>query len=206
MVNYWIKNPIQRLTSSYLNITGRNNSGFITFFHRGGGCKRRYRFIDFKRIFIDIPAVIVYYEKDPNRTALLCLIIYMSGILSYILAPKELTRNRIIISSLKSALTFPGNSMLLKYLPIGTHIHNLEINYKQGAKYIRAAGTSGQVLRKKGSMCMVRLASGEIIKVSSYCRATVGTLENSANRLRKFFTAGNYTFIKYTFLLYVVLL
>ncbi len=159
---------------------GRNNYGRITVRFRGGGHKRRYRVIDFKRNKTGIPAIVESIQYDPNRTAFIALIKYADGERSYILAPQGLKVGDTVISTnTRKYIEFkPGNAMPLKFIPDGTHIHNVELHIGHGGQIARAAGTSAQLMAKEGDYALIRMPSGEMRKVHVRCRATIGVLSN----------------------------
>lgn len=156
---------------------GRNNAGRITCRHRGGGHKRRYRMIDFKRNRIGIPAVVKAIEYDPNRSSRIALLHYVDGVKSYILAPDQLKVGDQVVSS-RNADIQPGNSMPLQYIPLGTMIHNIELKKGKGGQMVRSAGTAAQLMAKDESYAHVRLPSGEVRLVNIACRATIGQVSN----------------------------
>jgi large subunit ribosomal protein L2 len=157
---------------------GRNNRGHLSVRHRGGGHKRMYRLIDFKRDKIDIPGVVETIEYDPNRSAFISLIKYADGERRYILTPLNLKVGDTIISSNSQVDVLPGNVMPLKYIPVGTIVHNVELKIGKGGQLARAAGAGVQILGKEGDYAQLRLPSSEIRKVHLECRATVGQLAN----------------------------
>ena len=169
--------PEKSLLVSLSKSGGRNNQGKITCRHIGGGHKRKYRIIDFKRNKDDIPAVVKTIEYDPNRNANICLIAYADGEKRYILAPKDVKVGYQVISGV-AVDVLPGNAMCLKSIPEGTFIHNVELEPGKGGQLCRAAGTAAQVLGAEGKYVMVRLASGEVRKILGNCRATVGFVGN----------------------------
>lgn len=157
---------------------GRNNRGHIAVRHHGGGQKRQYRIIDFRRDKVNIPGVVETIEYDPNRSALISLIRYADGERRYILAPQGLTVGQTIISSDSQVDALPGNTMPLRYIPLGTIIHNIELRKNKGGQMARSAGSGAQILAKEGDYAQVRLPSSEIRKVHLDCRATVGQVGN----------------------------
>ena len=169
--------PEKSLLVSLTKTGGRNNSGKITCRHIGGGHKRKYRLVDFKRNKDNIPAVVKTIEYDPNRNANICLITYADGEKRYILAPKDIKIGWKVISG-EAVDVMPGNSMCLKNIPEGTLIHNIELEPGKGGQLCRAAGAAAQVLGAEGKYVMVRLASGEMRKILGNCRATVGSVGN----------------------------
>ncbi len=156
---------------------GRNNAGRITCRHRGGGHKRRYRIIDFKRNRIGIPATVNAIEYDPNRSSRIALLNYTDGVKSYILAPDQLKVGDQVVSS-RHADIKPGNALPLRFIPLGTMIHNVELKRGGGGKMVRSAGTAAQLMAKDESYAHVRLPSGEVRLVNIDCRATVGQVSN----------------------------
>ena len=157
---------------------GRNNNGRITSRHRGGGAKRRYRQIDFKRLKDGVPAKVATIEYDPNRSSYIALLHYADGAKSYILAPAATKVGDTVQSGPGSDIR-PGNSLALKDMPVGTLVHNVEMKAGQGGKLGRSAGTSIQLAAKEGDMVTLRLPSSEMRLVRGECRATIGTLSNS---------------------------
>ena len=169
--------PEKSLLVSISKTGGRNNQGKITCRHIGGGHKRKYRIIDFKRNKDNIPGVIKTVEYDPNRNANICLIVYADGEKRYILAPKDIKLGWKVVSG-EAVDIMPGNCCCLKNIPEGTFIHNLELVPGNGGQLCRAAGTAAQVLGAEGKYVIVRLASGEMRKILGECRATIGTVGN----------------------------
>ena len=169
--------PEKSLLVSLSKSGGRNNQGKITCRHIGGGHKRKYRVIDFKRNKDDIPAVVKTIEYDPNRNANICLVSYADGEKRYILAPKDIKVGYKVISGV-AVDVMVGNAMCLKNIPEGTFIHNVELEPGKGGQLCRAAGTAAQVLGAEGKYVMVRLASGEVRKILGACRATIGFVGN----------------------------
>ena len=169
--------PEKSLLVSISKTGGRNNQGKITCRHIGGGHKRKYRIIDFKRNKDNIPGVIKTVEYDPNRNANICLIVYADGEKRYILAPKDIKIGWKVVSG-EAADIMPGNCCCLKNIPEGTFIHNLELVPGNGGQLCRAAGAAAQVLGAEGKYVIVRLASGEMRKILGECRATIGTVGN----------------------------
>jgi len=169
--------PEKSLLVSISKTGGRNNQGKITCRHIGGGHKRKYRVIDFKRNKDNIPGVIKTVEYDPNRNANICLIVYADGEKRYILAPKDIKIGWKVVSG-EAADIMPGNCCCLKNIPEGTFIHNLELVPGNGGQLCRAAGAAAQVLGAEGKYVIVRLASGEMRKILGECRATIGTVGN----------------------------
>ncbi len=174
--------PERSLTESISKKGGRNNTGRITTRHRGGGHKRLYRIIDFKRNKDDIPATVTTIEYDPNRSAHIALVVYADGEKNYILAPKGLKVGTEIISG-KSADIIVGNAKQLQDIPEGTTVHNIELKPGKGGQLARSAGTSAQVVGSEGKYVTLRLASGEVRKVLGTCRATIGQVGNEDHSL-----------------------
>lgn len=169
--------------------SGRNHHGRITVRHRGGGHKRHYRIIDFKRNKDGIPARIERLEYDPNRTANIALVLYADGERRYIIAPKGMKVNDPIASGPDVDIK-PGNTLPLKNIPLGSVIHCIELKPGKGAQMIRSAGASAQLVAREGVHATVRLRSGEMRKVLSVCRATIGEVSNSQHNLRSLGKAG----------------
>jgi len=169
--------PEKSLLVSLTKTGGRNNQGKITCRHIGGGHKRKYRVIDFKRNKDNIPAVVKTIEYDPNRNANICLICYADGEKRYIIAPKDIKIGYKVLSG-EAADIMPGNAMCLKNIPEGTFIHNIELVPGNGGQLCRAAGAAAQVLGSEGKYVLVRLATGEVRKILKECRATVGAVGN----------------------------
>lgn len=168
---------------------GRNNQGIITTRHIGGGHKRKYRIIDFKRNKDGIPAIVKTIEYDPNRNANICLVCYLDGEKRYILAPKGIKINDKIISGEVVDIKV-GNTMLLKNVPEGTLVHNVELSPGKGGQMARAAGASAQILGKENKTVILRLQSGEVRKVLDNCRATIGEVGNEDYNLVNLGKAG----------------
>jgi len=169
--------PQKALLSKLTKTAGRNVHGRITVRRRGGGAKRKYRQIDFKRNKLDIPATVKTIEYDPNRTCNIALVSYADGEKKYILAPLGLKVGDVIISS-DTADIKAGNSKLLKNIPVGTLIHNIELNPNSGGQMARSAGSYAQLMAKEGKEALLRLPSGELRKVKNNCRATIGQVGN----------------------------
>ena len=181
--------PFAALTTSKNRISGRNNRGKITVRHRGGGHKQRYRIIDFKRNKDDISATVERIEYDPNRSANIALVLYADGERRYIIAPKGLKAGDQIVSGNSVAIQ-KGNTLPLSNIPLGSVIHCVELKPKKGAQIARSAGTSVQLVAKEGNYVTLRLRSGEVRKVLSECRATLGEVSKSEHSLRKLGKAG----------------
>ena len=176
--------PEKKLLRPLSKTGGRNVYGRITVRHRGGGHKRRYRVIDFKRNKLGVPARVATVEYDPNRTARIALLHYVDGEKRYILAPQHIGVGDEVISAREADIK-PGNAMPIASMPTGTLIHNVELKPGKGGQIVRAAGTSAQLLAKEGKYALLRLPSGEIRKTLLACRATVGAVSNpQAARIR----------------------
>ncbi|MCK9536076.1 MAG: 50S ribosomal protein L2 [Bacilli bacterium] len=174
--------PEKSLLSPLKKKGGRNNSGKITVRHQGGGHKRKYRIIDFKRDKDDIVGTVTAIEYDPNRSANIALIHYSDGEKRYIIAPKDLGVGQKIESGENADIKI-GNTLPLFKIPVGTFIHNIEINPGYGGQMIRAAGTKAQILGREDKYVIIRLNSGEVRKVLSVCRATIGEVGNADHEL-----------------------
>ena len=169
--------------------SGRNNQGKITVRHHGGGAKRKYRVIDFKRNKDNIPGRVATIEYDPNRTSNIALIFYKDGEKRYILAPKGLEVGMFVESGPKSDIKI-GNALPIMVIPVGTVIHNIELHPGKGGQLVRSAGTSAQILGREEKYVLVRLASGEVRKVLATCRATIGEVGNENHELVNIGKAG----------------
>jgi len=169
--------PLKSLLAPKKRKAGRNAHGRITVRHRGGGAKQKYRIIDFKRQKTDIPATVKSIEYDPNRTCNIALISYADGVKTYILASHGLKVGDTIISS-DGADIKTGNSKLLKDIPVGTLVHNVELHPRSGGQMARSAGSYAQLMAKEGREALLRLPSGELRKVKNNCRATIGQVGN----------------------------
>ena len=165
--------PEKKLLQGLTKTGGRNNNGRITSRFRGGGHKRRYRVMDFKRNKIGVPAQVAEIEYDPNRSARIALLHYVDGVKTYILAPDGLSQGDQVISS-KNADIRPGNSLPLSAIPTGTAIHNIEMRLGKGGQLVRSAGVSATLMAKDGEYAQIKLPSGEVRKIHIKCRATVG--------------------------------
>ncbi len=181
--------PEKSLVVTTNKTNGRNNQGRITVRHRGGGVKRKYRLVDFKRVKDGVTAVVKGIEYDPNRSANIALIYYKDGTKSYILAPKELSVGAVVESGTKTDVKV-GNAMEIMNIPVGTVIHNIELRPGKGGQLARSAGNSAQILGREGKYVLVRLASGETRKILGTCRATIGTVGNEDYSLVKVGKAG----------------
>ena len=171
------KEPEKNLLAPLKRTGGRNSYGRITVRHRGGGAKQRYRIIDFKRDKDGIPAKVSAIEYDPNRSALIALLVYADGEKRYILSPNGLKVGATVYSGATSDIK-PGNALPLENIPLGTIIHNIELKPGKGGQLVRSAGNEAQLMAKEGSYAQVRLPSGEVRKVLIGCRATIGQVGN----------------------------
>jgi large subunit ribosomal protein L2 len=181
--------PEKSLLVSMNKTAGRNNLGRITVRHHGGGHKRKYRLIDFKRNTDNVVAKVATIEYDPNRTANIALVVYANGIKSYILAPKGLEVGMTVVSGPDADIKV-GNALPLANIPVGTLIHNIELKPGKGGQLVRSAGASAQVLGTEGKYTLVRLQSGEVRMILSTCRATVGVVGNEQQNLINLGKAG----------------
>ncbi|EUJ40827.1 50S ribosomal protein L2 [Brochothrix campestris] len=182
--------PEKSLLASKSRQAGRNNQGKITVRHHGGGHKKQYRIIDFKRNKDGIPGRVATIEYDPNRTANIALIHYADGEKRYIIAPKGLVVDMVIYSG-EGADIKTGNALALKDIPVGTVVHNIELKPEKGGQLVRSAGTSAQVLGKEGTKyVLVRLNSGEVRMILAECRATIGQVGNEQHELVNIGKAG----------------
>ncbi|GEL88936.1 50S ribosomal protein L2 [Pediococcus parvulus] len=181
--------PEKSLLESQSHTAGRNNSGRMTVRHRGGGNKRQYRIIDFKRIKDDVAATVKAIEYDPNRTANIALLVYADGVKSYIIAPKGLKVGDKVQSGSDADIKV-GNALPLADIPVGTIIHNIELKPGKGGQLARSAGASAQLLGKEGKYVLVRLASSEVRMILSAGRATIGAVGNEEHELVNVGKAG----------------
>ena len=181
--------PYAPLTESLSKSGGRNNNGRITVRHIGGGSRTQYRIIDFKRLKDGIPATVERIEYDPNRSALIALLVYIDGERRYIIAPSGLEKGSTVLSGEESPIA-TGNALPLKNIPLGTTIHCVELKPGKGAQLLRSAGCSGQVVAKEGVYATLKLRSGEMRKVLLACRAVIGEVSNSEHNLRELGKAG----------------
>ena len=169
--------PERSLTETLKKHAGRNSYGHITVRHHGGGNKRKYRIIDFKRQKLDMPATVQRIEYDPNRSAFIALIKYEDGTLSYILAPYGLKAGDQVVSSAAADIK-PGNCLPIANIPVGTVIHNVELQPGHGAQLVRSAGTAAQLMAKEGELAQIRLPSGEVRYIRTNCTACIGQVGN----------------------------
>ena len=184
------KKPEKSLLVSLQKQSGRNNQGKITVRHRGGGSRRKYRIIDFKRNKKDgIPATVIGIEYDPNRTANIALICYADGEKSYIIAPQGLTDGMKVMNGPEAEVRV-GNCLPLEYIPVGTQVHNVELYPGKGGQLVRSAGNSAQLMAKEGKYATLRLPSSEMRLVPIGCRATIGVVGNADHNLINIGKAG----------------
>ncbi|MBR7045325.1 MAG: 50S ribosomal protein L2 [Lachnospiraceae bacterium] len=183
------KTPEKSLVVSLKKNAGRNNQGKITVRHHGGGNRRKYRLVDFRRLKDGVPAKVIGVEYDPNRTANIALIVYADGTKSYILAPQGLTDGMTVMNGPEAEIR-TGNCLPLTQIPVGTLVHNVELYPGKGGQMVRAAGTAAQVMAKEGKYITLRLPSGEMRMVPKDCRATVGVLGNIDHNLINYGKAG----------------
>ncbi len=181
--------PEKALTTSLKKNSGRNNQGKITVRHQGGGSRRKYRIIDFKRQKDDIAATVLSIEYDPNRTANIALICYADGEKSYILAPEGLKVGQTVMNG-ENAEARVGNCLPLANIPVGSQIHNIELYPGAGAQMVRSAGVAAQLMAKEGKYATLRLPSGEMRQVPIMCRATIGIVGNGEHNLINIGKAG----------------
>ena len=185
----WKGKPVKGLTEGKHSSGGRNNHGRTTVRFRGGGHKRAYRVVDFKRRKFDVPATVERLEYDPNRSAFLALIKYADGELAYILAPQRLAVGDMVISGARVDIK-PGNAMPLSAIPVGTIVHNIEMKPGAGGKIARSAGTFVQLVGKDQGFAQIKLASGELRLVRGECMATVGAVSNPDHSNQQLGKAG----------------
>ncbi len=181
--------PEKSLTVGKRSTGGRNNEGHLTTRYRGGGHRRKYRFIDFKRNHDGVPARVKSIEYDPNRSARIALLYYVDGFKAYIIAPNGLTVGMMVESGENVAPEL-GNALPLSNIPVGTLIHNIELRPGQGAAMARSAGTFAQIVSREGTYAIIKLPSGETRKILAACRATVGVVGNSDHALEQSGKAG----------------
>ncbi len=181
--------PVKTLVEGKTSTGGRNNHGHITSRRRGGGAKKAYRLVDFKRQKLDMTAVVERLEYDPNRTAFIALIKYEDGTQSYILAPQRLVAGDKVIASATADIK-PGNAMQLKNMPVGTIVHNIEMQPGRGGQLARSAGCYAQLIGKDAGYAQIRLSSGELRLVRAECFATVGAVSNADHQNTTLAKAG----------------
>ncbi len=177
-----VREPHKPLTRPLKRTGGRNSMGRISMRHRGGGHKRLYRIIDFKRNKFEIPGEVETIEYDPNRSAFISLIKYRDGERRYIIAPMDLAVSQMIVSSNKQVDILPGNSMPLRFIPLGSIVHNIELRNGKGGQVVRSAGSSAQVLAKEGNYAQIRMPSSEIRRIHLDCSATIGQVSNGDHK------------------------
>ena len=185
----WKGKPVKGLTVGKSSSGGRNNHGHTTVRFRGGGHKRSYRIVDFKRRKFDVPATVERIEYDPNRSAWIALIKYADGELSYILAPQRLKAGDAVVSGARADIK-PGNAMPMGAIPVGTIIHNIEMKPGAGGKIARAAGTYAQLVGKDAGYAQIKLSSGELRIVRAECMASIGAVSNPDNSNQQIGKAG----------------
>ena len=185
----WKGKPEKSLTEGLRSKGGRNNKGRITARRRGGGHKRRYRLVDFKRQKMNIPGTVERLEYDPNRTAFIALIKYEDGEMAYILAPQRLREGDQVIASLAADIK-PGNAMPMQSIPVGTIVHNVEMKPGKGGQIARSAGTYAQIIGKDQGYAQLRLISGELRMIRAECMATIGAVSNPDQQNIKLGKAG----------------
>jgi len=181
--------PVKTLTEGQNSTGGRNNHGHITSRRRGGGHKQAYRLIDFKRKKLDMPATVERLEYDPNRTAFIALVKYTDGELAYILAPQRLAVGDTVVAANHADIK-PGNAMPLKNMPVGTIVHNIELQPGKGGQLARSAGCYAQLIGKDAGYAQIRLNSGELRLVRAECFASIGAVSNPDNQNRVLSKAG----------------
>jgi large subunit ribosomal protein L2 len=174
----WNGAPVKSLTEGLHSKGGRNNHGRITAYHRGGGHKRAYRLVDFKRVKFDVTGTIERLEYDPNRTSFIALVNYEDGEQAYIIAPQRLGAGDKVISSTQTVDVKPGNTMPLERMPVGTIVHNVEMKPRKGGQIARSAGAYAQYVGRDQGWAILRLNSGEQRRVHGTCLATVGAVSN----------------------------
>ena len=185
----WKGKSLESLTEAKSSTGGRNNNGRITTRHRGGGHKQRYRTVDFKRDKDGIKGTVERIEYDPNRSAHIALIKYIDGEWRYILAPRDLRSGDDVLSGSEAPIK-PGNSMKLGSIPVGTTLHNLELKPGKGGQLARSAGAAVQLVAREGRYATLLLRSGEMRKINTQCRATIGQVSNNEHNLEKLGKAG----------------
>ncbi len=183
------KSSVKTLLAPVKKTAGRNSYGKITVRHHGGGAKRKYRIIDFKRNKTDMPAKVVAIEYDPNRSANIALVCYVDGTKSYIIHPEGLKVGDTVVSGATADIK-PGNTLPLENIPLGTLVHNVEMKPGKGGQLARSAGSSAQLMAKENGFAQLRLGSGEVRMIPLNCRATIGTVGNSEHENIKLGKAG----------------
>jgi len=187
----WKYRPVRGLVFGTKKISGRNNQGRITRYHRGGGCKKLIRLIDFKRYIWNIFGFVHRIEYDPKRNSLIALVVYSNGIMSYIIAPEGLNVGDCVFAK-ESVLFRPGNSTYLGEVPVGVKMNSVEIYPNNGAQLIRAAGSYATLVSRFENICILKLKSGELRRFNSKCMATIGSVSNFNYIYRNFKKAGFY--------------
>ncbi|MFV9876172.1 MAG: 50S ribosomal protein L2 [Rickettsiales endosymbiont of Dermacentor nuttalli] len=187
--NLWKGKPVKSLTHGKNSTGGRNNLGRTTSWHRGGGHKKRYRIVDFKRNKLDTEAIVERIEYDPNRTAYIALIKYSDGVLSYILAPQKLEIGDKVIAGSNVDIKI-GNALPMYNIPVGTILHNVELKPLKGGQLARSAGSYVQLIGKDAGYALLRLRSGEVRMVRSNCMATIGAVSNADHQNKNYGKAG----------------
>jgi large subunit ribosomal protein L2 len=190
----WKGGPVKSLTEGKRSQGGRNHHGHITVRFRGGGHKRRYRIVDFKRVKHDIPAVVERLEYDPNRSAFIALVKYQDGEQAYILAPQRLAVGDQVVSGERADIK-PGNALPLKNIPVGTIVHNVEMKVGKGGQIARAAGSYVQLVGKDQGYAQLRLSSGEVRLVRGECMATIGAVSNPDHQNVNYGKAGRFRWL-----------
>ena len=185
----WKGKPLKALTTGINEKSGHNNLGRTTSFNKGGGHKRRYRLIDFKRTKLDVAAVVERIEYDPNRSAFIALVKYQDGEFGYILAPQKLQAGDSVVAADKADIK-PGNSMMLKNIPLGSIVHNVELKIGKGGQIARSAGSYVQIVGRDAGYVIVKLSSSEVRLIKGECRATVGSVSNPDHQNRSYGKAG----------------
>ncbi|GAB4172156.1 MAG: 50S ribosomal protein L2 [Thalassobaculales bacterium] len=185
----WKGKPVKSLTEGLTSTGGRNNLGRVTSYQHGGGHKRRYRLVDFKRRKHDVPATVERLEYDPNRTAFIALVRYADGELSYILAPQRLKAGDQVVAGERVDIK-PGNALLLRNIPVGTVVHNVELHIGKGGQIARSAGAFVQIVGRDGDYAVLRLMSGELRKVHGNCMASIGAVSNPDKKNESIGKAG----------------
>lgn len=185
----WKGRPVKALTEGMTKTGGRNHFGRITSRYIGGGHKRLYRLIDFKRLKDDVEAKVERIEYDPNRSARIALLKYADGEQSYIIAPAKLSVGDVVMSGINADIK-PGNAMPLRVIPVGTVVHNVELKIGAGAQMARSAGTFAQIIGRDSGYIQLRLASGELRMIHGECRATIGSVSNAEKKNVKLGKAG----------------
>ena len=185
----WKGKPLKALTTGINEKSGHNNLGRTTSFNKGGGHKRRYRLIDFKRNKLDVAAVVERIEYDPNRSAFIALVKYQDGEFGYILAPQKLQAGDSVVAADKADIK-PGNSMMLKNIPLGSIVHNVELKIGKGGQIARSAGSYVQIVGRDAGYVIVKLSSSEVRLIKGECRATVGSVSNPDHQNRSYGKAG----------------